>query len=130
MQVVNREIPIRDRAKVQGHIDSLNAILPGDPINQMDVLASDGGSGYTLDADATQLVLDRVAKLRSHGTSDTEPVTGPALLAIQFFKINLPLVTIKPTPVVEDMVLTPEDRIDLVKLKPVSLPSKPKKAKH
>ena len=118
MQVVNRAIPIRDRAKVQGHIDSLNAILPGDPINQMDVLASDGGSGYALDSDATQLVLDRVAKLRSHSVSDSEVVPGPALVAIQFFKISLPLVTIKPAPVVEDMVLTPAD----ADVEPVLLP--------
>ena len=103
MQVVNRLIPIRDRA----------AIFEGDPLNQLDVLPSDGGSGYTLAPHAAQLVTDRVTELQGHevGFSSGASIAPTVRLAIQYFKLAMPLVTRRPVPSVEDLELNPEDAV-------------------
>lgn len=134
MQVVNRLIPIRDRAVVQLNLNRLNAIFEGDPLNQLDVLSSDGGSGYTLAPHAAQLVTDRVTELQGHevGRSSSGASIAPTVrLAIQYFKLAMPLVTRRPVPSVEDLELTPEDAV----VEPVTAEPKPRlikkpKTKH
>ena len=131
MQVVNRLIPIRDRAVVQLNLNRLNAIFEGDPLNQLDVLPSMGGSGYTLAPHAAQLVTDRVTELQGHevGFSSGASIAPTVRLAIQYFKLAMPIVTIRPVPSVEDLELNPEDaNVEPVVAEPQPKPRKPKKS--
>lgn len=127
MQVVNRAIPIRDRAVVQLNIDRLNAIFAGDPITQLDVVPSMGGSGYTLAPHAAELVVARVQELQSHevGLHSGAAIAPTVRLAIGFFKLTMPIVTIRPVPSVEDLDLNPED----ANVEPVVAEPKPKPRK-
>ena len=129
MQVVNRAIPIRDRAVVQLNIDRLNAIFAGDPITQLDVVPSMGGSGYTLAPHAAELVVARVQELQSHevGLHSGAAIAPTVRLAIGFFKLAMPIVTIVPS--VEDLDLNPEDaNVEPVVAEPQPKPRKPKKS--
>lgn len=120
MQVVNRLIPIRDRAAVQLNLDRLNAIFEGDPLNQLDVVPDQGGSGYKLTPAAEQVVFDRVVELLSHRVGMGSPIAPDVWIALAYFKVNLTNLPVQEgVPDVEDIELTPEDAV----VEPVKLSS-------
>lgn len=116
MGQINANIPRRDRAAVQGHLDSLNAVLPAPDLNQMDVAVHADGAGvfhYSLVVRAERRVMERFGKLVGHQapspTSASLPAISPAAkAAAAFFGVPLPEAPAGPLDT-DDDALTPDD---------------------
>lgn len=118
MQHVNTNIPSRDRAEVQLNLDRLNAIFPGKPLTQLDVVPDMGGSGYRLSRAAVGLVTERLAELLSHQVGSGSAIAPDVRLACAFFKVVIPR-AVEVDPDVEATVLTPADAtVEPVVLRP------------